>query len=177
MTLTVNKVLLAKLNAFRAANGLAPIAAWRQARHQPMLDAYNAAPQFEASTEELASQEGRPSTEEVTSDEPDALVITEEGELVRESDLTEKEAATLPGAKADAEDAAVVTGSAKTPAYKDFANYDRSRIMKPVDFVHSFLDANPDLPRKAAVQKLVEAGVNYSTARTQYQRWFAKRKG
>ncbi|QJD54340.1 hypothetical protein [Aminobacter phage Erebus] len=170
MTTTAEK--LAHLNAYRVAEGKAPFADWRNARHQPMLEAYQAVSEFEASTEELATQEGRPSTEEVENDEPDALVITEDGEMVRESELTEEEAAKLPGA----EDA-VVTGSAKIPAYKDFANYDRSRIMKPVDFVHAFLDAHPDMARKAAVQALVEQGVNYSTARTQYQRWFAKRKG
>lgn len=173
MTLTVNKVLLAQLNVYRVQEGKAPFADWRAARHQPMLDAYNAAAdariaEFEASTEELTGQEGRPSTEEVE-------IVTASAEMTLD-EMTEK---TIEDATAAA-DAEVVTETpaekVKTPSYKDFANYDRSRIMKPVDFVHSFLDAHPELSRKAAVQALVEAGVNYSTARTQYQRWFSKRK-
>lgn len=63
----------------------------------------------------------------------------------------------------------------KVPAYKQFMNNTRSTIMKPVEFVHAFLDANPELTRKAAVHALVEKGINYSTARTQFQRHFANR--
>jgi hypothetical protein len=64
---------------------------------------------------------------------------------------------------------------AKLPTYKQIATYKKSTIEKPVDFVHSYLDANPEMTRKQAVSALVAQGVNYSTARTQYQRWFSKR--
>lgn len=151
--------LLAELNAFRAAEGKAPFADWRKARHMPMLEAYRAAA-FEAPADELAAQQGRPSTEEV------------EGTDTHGEEAPEEVA---PAAhQANAED---VPAKEKAPAYKDFANYDRSSVLKPVEFVHQFLDAHPELSRKAAVQALVEAGVNYSTARTQYQRWFTKKKG
>jgi len=65
----------------------------------------------------------------------------------------------------------------KAKTYKEIANYNRSTVMKPLEMIHAYLDANPNLSRKAAVTALVEQGINYSTARTQYQRWFAKRKG
>lgn len=59
---------------------------------------------------------------------------------------------------------------------KSIVTNNPSTIVKPVDFVHAFLDAAPDLGRKQAIIALVEAGINYATARTQYQRWFTKRK-
>lgn len=65
----------------------------------------------------------------------------------------------------------------KQPTYKEFARYDRSSVLNPVKAIHDFLDANPDLGRKESTKRLIEMGVNYSTARTQYQRWFSKRKG
>ena len=40
MTLTANDHKLQALNDFRAAEGKAPLADWRNTRHQPMLDAY-----------------------------------------------------------------------------------------------------------------------------------------
>lgn len=46
MSATAQK--LAQLNAFRANEGLAPYAAWKNARHQPMLDAYTASPRKRA---------------------------------------------------------------------------------------------------------------------------------
>lgn len=68
-----------------------------------------------------------------------------------------------------------VTPAAKQPAYKVLARMSgaKSAIEKPVEFVHAFLSANPDLSRKEAVAALVNEGVNYSTARTQYQKWFS----
>lgn len=48
----------------------------------------------------------------------------------------------------------------------------QSTIAKPVQFVHKFLDNNPTLGRKEAIEHLSRKGVNYSTARTQYQKWF-----
>lgn len=59
-----NAQKLEALNAYRAAEGLAPFAAWKVARHQPMLDAYQKA-EFEASEAELAKQTIR-ATEEPT---------------------------------------------------------------------------------------------------------------
>lgn len=65
----------------------------------------------------------------------------------------------------------------KSPALKTIATTARSAVLKPVEFVHAFLDAAEPMTRKAAIQTLVELGVNYSTARTQYQRWFTINKG
>jgi hypothetical protein len=62
------------------------------------------------------------------------------------------------------------------PAYKRMPHGIKSVVDSPVAFVHAFLDANPDRKRKAAVNALIQAGVNFSTARTQYQRWSANRK-
>lgn len=64
----------------------------------------------------------------------------------------------------------------KAPAHKAFANYAHSTIGKPVAYVHAWLDANPALTRKAALAALCSAGINYSTARTQYQVWFGKQR-
>jgi len=60
--------------------------------------------------------------------------------------------------------------------YKDLYNNEKSTLKKPVQVVHDFLDLNPDLGRKESIVRLVAMGVNYSTARTQYQRWFEKKK-
>lgn len=46
-----------------------------------------------------------------------------------------------------------------------------SKIAAPVEFVKKYLDEHPDLPRKDAIDTLTRKGVNYATARTQYQRW------
>jgi hypothetical protein len=64
----------------------------------------------------------------------------------------------------------------KAPSYKAMYSREHSRIENPFNVVHSFLDANPNLKRKNAIAALVDKGVNFSTARTQYQRWFSKRK-
>lgn len=65
----------------------------------------------------------------------------------------------------------------KVPSYKEFARYEKSAVDRPVDFVHKFLSEHLELSRKQAVHALVsDHGVNYSTARTQYQKWFAARK-
>lgn len=142
---------LATLNAFRELEGKAAFADWRNARHQPMLDAYKAAAAEAALLEEDLS------------DEPDALIVLPNGETVRESEIEEVEVAQV---------------TEKLPAYKVLARQSgaTSAIEKPVEFVHSFLTANPDMKRKEAVAALVNAGVNYSTARTQYQKWFTANK-
>ena len=61
-------------------------------------------------------------------------------------------------------------------AHKEFAVYGPSKVVKPIEFVRTFLAANPNLARKDAVAALVAAGVSYATARTQYQVWFSKQK-
>lgn len=68
--------------------------------------------------------------------------------------------------------------SEEIPSYKEFARYDKSAVDKPVGFIHQFLAHHGDkLTRKEAVHALVSGyGVNYSTARTQYQRWYAANK-
>lgn len=80
-------------------------------------------------------------------------------------------------AAAKAAKKATTERAAKLPTYKDVANYDKSTVESPVQYVHSFLDRNPEMTRKEAVTALQAKGVNFSTARTQYQRWFTKRKG
>lgn len=51
----------------------------------------------------------------------------------------------------------------------------KSVVAKPVNAVHTFLNANSNLGRKEAIAALVNQGVNYFTARTQYQTWFKGR--
>jgi hypothetical protein len=58
---------LQALNTFRAAEGKEPLTTWKNARHQPMLDAYEAAKGndfSEATEEELRQQAGRPESYE-----------------------------------------------------------------------------------------------------------------
>jgi len=126
-----NANLLAELNNFRTAEGKAPFADFRPARHMPVLTAY---------------RDAAKAVEPETVAEPIA-------------------AAAEPVAKVE--------------SYKVLARMSspKSLTESPVAFVFTYLDANPTMPRKAAVAALVKAGVNYSTARTQYQRWFASRKG
>jgi hypothetical protein len=61
------------------------------------------------------------------------------------------------------------------PSYKELAreHSSPSEVTGPVAFVHSWLaDNGRNVTRKQAIASLVSKGVNYSTARTQYQRWF-----
>lgn len=79
--------------------------------------------------------------------------------------------------KAPATPKATPAAAGATPPHKQFAVYGRSAVLSPVQFVHEFLNAKgKDLTRKQAIHALSEAGVNYSTARTQYQRWFTANK-
>lgn len=65
----------------------------------------------------------------------------------------------------------------KIPSYKQFARYDKSAPTGVVGFIHQFLTQHPTLTRKQAVHALITGyGVNFSTARTQYQRWYTKNK-
>ncbi|QIG67669.1 hypothetical protein EVB51_052 [Rhizobium phage RHph_Y17] len=127
---------------------------------------------FEATSEELAAQEGRPSVEsdliEVTKEKLDEMRATVEQvkTLVK---ATTEEAAPAPVAESVAPE--------KMKSYKQVANYNKSSKESPVAYIHAFLSANPTLSRKAAVIALTsEHGINYSTARTQYQRWFSANK-
>lgn len=52
----------------------------------------------------------------------------------------------------------------------------KSTVARPVEFCKKFLDKNPELPRKEAIAKLHARGVNFATARTQYQRWFKEHR-
>ena len=68
--------------------------------------------------------------------------------------------------------------SEKIPSYKLMYNVSKSAVESPVKFIHAFLDSHPDLKRKQAIFELVSKhGINFSTARTQYQRWYSERKG
>lgn len=61
--------------------------------------------------------------------------------------------------------------------YKSMPHHVPTPFIGAVAFVHGFLNANPDLSRKQAVEALVTVHqVNFSTARTQYQRWSSNRK-
>lgn len=134
------------LNTYRKACGLDPIAAWRQARHQPMLDQYEAAAQ--------------------------AQIEKERAERAEQSDPLRDAINSHDFADKAIEDA--VKGT-KIPPYKTFARYGSSAVDKPCGFVHQFLNDHPTLTRKQAMHVLAQYGVNYSTARTQYQKWFAAR--
>lgn len=52
----------------------------------------------------------------------------------------------------------------------------KSTVEGAVALCHSIFNANPDLRRKDAIQKAVDAGVTFYTARTQYQKWFKAQK-
>lgn len=67
------------------------------------------------------------------------------------------------------------TGNGKLPTYKQLARYGKSSIESPCEFVHQFCNEHAELTRKQAIAALMERGINYSTARTQYQKWFAAR--
>jgi hypothetical protein len=138
---------LALLNSYRIEEGLAPYKDWRSARHQPQLDEYAA--KADAKRKAAADAE---------------LTVVEPA-------VEHAKGPAIPKAKKDK-----VAKADKLPTYKEMATYEKSTVAKPFEFIHSFLDANKDLGRKAAIQELIKAGINYSTARTQYQRWFSKNK-
>lgn len=65
----------------------------------------------------------------------------------------------------------------KRNLYKQMPKYIPSKVESPLAFVHGFLNAHADMKRKDAMLALVEDhGVNFATARTQYQKWFANRR-
>lgn len=152
-----NAEKLAALNAYRAAEGKDPFKDFRPARHQSMLDAYNDAEadkQIDAAIEEANNV-------------PDSINQDDEIEAMRERQEADAEAQQIEAIKS----------AAKLPSYKVIARYEHSLVDSPVAFVHGFLDANPNMTRKQAVSALVQVhGINYSTARTQFQKWFSKHK-
>lgn len=190
--------LLNELNAFRAQSNLAPFADWRKARHMPMLEQYRANAEklidtFEASAEELAKQTVRPTADEelnietrpMTDEEVDATAkLAAMHAQVDELKATTEETAEDLLRAATHDDFAGNKGVqnaareiAKTKSYKQVAHYGKSTVDKPVGFIHQFLSDNPGMTRKEAVIALTEGyGVNYSTARTQYQRWYSANK-
>lgn len=160
--------LLAELNGFRIAEGKAPYKDWRSTRHASMLAEYRKKAQsedFESSAEEIAAQKARPS---VIEKETDVTIET------LESTTSVSKAPKQPKASVGKEK---TVAKDRGPTYKEVANYDRSAVMKPVEFVHAFLNQHGhELTRKEAVVQLVSKGINYATARTQYQRWFTNNK-
>jgi hypothetical protein len=77
--------------------------------------------------------------------------------------------------------AAAPAKAAALPPAKTFEVYGRSSVLGPVATVHDYLDKlvaeGQTLVRKDALFALSQMGVNRFTARTQYQRWTAKRAG
>jgi hypothetical protein len=110
---------------------------------------------------------------------PKALVLQADGynqhtlDYLLEVEVAKREAEAAAKPAAASEPAKPTTG---TPAYKDFQLYGRSVALSPVATVHSFLNKHgAELSRKDALFELSKLGVNYATARTQYQRWFSGR--
>lgn len=146
-----NSEKLALLNGYRNAEGKTSFADFRPARHQAMLDAYVAASQ-PAEVEPAKAEKSEVSQEEIK-------------DVINSNDFANKEVAEAFKGK-------------KQPSYKHLMakSGKTSLVDKPVGFAHQFLTQHPELSRKEAVAALVEYGVNYATARTQYQRWFSGRK-
>ena len=137
------------LNNFRTAEGKAPFADWRKTRHLPMLEAYLA----------------KDAADRMTPEALDDAINTLGGAI----DAPTTEDAPVVETKDD---------DARLPTYKELAvnNYGDSTIEKPVAFIHAYCAEHPTLTRKETIAALLTFGINYSTARTQYQRWFAARK-
>lgn len=198
-------ISLLALNAFRAAEGLAPFAEWRKARHETMLERYEdeyelvimdlfadladgnpdeIGDMIARSSDASFAEEGENLFDDAIADEQadaaidenneasDSMLIADDGTEILESDLIAQQEY-----KAKAEAVAQIATQTKLPSYKqmvrDHGGY--SKIENPVEFIRGFLDANPEMTRKQAVAALVSVhGINYSTARTQFQKWFAK---
>jgi hypothetical protein len=118
------------------------------------------------------------SDEETPSEEVPAIV-TNEADALKEKALEQVNADDFDGAIYTLKSlVAVRQGKSRPPktggsSYKALKNASKptSTVLKPVEFVFKFLNANPNLARKDALAALVDAGVNFSTAHTQYQRW------
>lgn len=169
-------MLLTALNAHRVADGKEPIVAWRS-RYQAQLDEYEA--KMSANTDPDADRpDGMIADEQAdaaineNNDAPDSMLIADDGSIISEDEfLANQEAIAADN------DVAEIAKTEKLPAYKVLAHYGKSKIEEPVKFIHGFLDANPTLTRKQAVSALCKVhGINYSTARTQFQKWFSKNR-
>jgi hypothetical protein len=179
-----NSEKLAKINKFLAAHNRPLLSDYRKARHENLLNevlAFEA--KVEAATDELNAQIA------AKADEPDALLIDpKSGAMVRESQLSDDDAELTANREKQVEainsndfankEVAEAFKGKKQPSYKHLMakSGKTSLVDKPVGFAHQFLTQHPELSRKEAVAALVEYGVNYATARTQYQRWFSGRK-
>lgn len=185
---------LRAINSFRNIEGLEPLAKWHK-RAEPVLEQYEhdystASENLIADLEEFVSDDetkGRiigDETNWIIGDEiitedvdrvPAIKLVSDDGHEISEEEFVAKQEAT-----AAEEEARKLMTATTLPAYKVVANahgHGHSKIENPVAFVHGFLDANPGLTRKQAVVTLVQVhGVNYSTARTQFQKWFVKNR-
>lgn len=129
---------------------------------------------------------------EAEDETPSEAALEAEALAIAHEELAKEEAAAnvapvdeTPDAPAPAtvEEMTEAEKPAKGPTYRQLAeqlratehNYQRSTIINPVQFAHRFFDENPHLTRKQAVTALIDKGMNFATARAQYQRWFAKR--
>lgn len=149
-----NTEKLAALNAFRSAEGKAPFADWRSARHQPLLDAYNASlEQFEASEAELAAQTVRPSVE-VNEELPVAPVVVE----------TPAPVAT-PSKPAKANKKVKVTMESRNGVTHPKPNGTCAIAWALFDRL------GKDVKNKDAVYEGSKLGINENTIRTQIYRW------
>lgn len=189
-----NNELLAELNAFRVAEGKTPFADYRPGRHAQMLRDYRAAAIDVniADTEQTSpiSQGEGENTSDVSPDagdagngEVEAIVASLVASHNAAAEKIANVGALLSGNMApgngeldgEGQHVADKAKSVKLPSYKEMANYSPSSIEKPVAFIHQWLaNFGADMTRKQAVAALMAFGINYSTARTQYQRWYSK---
>lgn len=150
MTAIDNTAKLARVNAYRVAQGMTELKDFRPARHQEFLDT------IVAPWEALMAEQAK-------ADEAKSLAaVAASADFAGHTELQAK-----------------ATEVAKAKTYKEVAHYGDSQVEKPVAFIHQFLSDNRGMSRKAAIVALTEGyGINFSTARTQYQRWFtANKKG
>lgn len=71
---------------------------------------------------------------------------------------------------------AIKKAAAKQKTGKTFVITERSTVDSPVKKVWAIANSMPNERRKMVIAACVEAGVAYSTARTQYQHWFKANK-
>ncbi len=147
-----NAINLARMNAYRVASGMSVQKDFRPARHQQFLDDIVAP--WEVMIADEAAEKTAALAKEKGDDAPD------------------------PNAHTKAALVKIKDDKAKPLSYKHLARKApaKSAVGGPVQFVHDFLTFNPELSRKEAIAALVDNGVNFSTARTQYQKWFTAKK-
>lgn len=183
----MNTSLIA-INSFRNAEGQVPLAKWHS-RAIPVLEQFEQ--EYATASENLIAdlEEGEFQVnnggweigdEIITEDEgkrPAFKLISDDGHEISEDEFVANQEMTAAEQEAHR---LMTSNESDLPAYKVVANnhgHGHSKIENPVAFVHGFLDAHPNLTRKQAVVTLVQVhGVNYSTARTQFQKWFVKNR-